>query len=443
MADRPKKPTPGVPEARPGPSTPSGGRTQVLHRLSVLSKLSARLAEVDHRGEFVQAVTSSLKTLFDGQASVEVFLADERTGQLVPQVEPAFARPLLASLHAEGGRAALAGGSGPTSGLQVPRIIPADRTTHRRGLLVAPLLERMKLLGLLVLEALPGVADFTLIDLDAVVGVAGMVTLSLQRLALSQKDAVRTHWDRDLRTAREIQRNFLPVLPPAVNGFAVAALYEPAHEVGGDLYDVVPCGQDAVLGIIGDVSGKGVSAALVMSRVSSEFRRLALAGPSPGVLLEQLNRQVWKQWPDDTFVTAACVRLDAGRRRLTVANAGHVYPLVRRTTGEVVPVGRTAATPIGMIGDEHYQDEEHGLSPGDTVCLMTDGVVEALDADGAERKIWKLCTLLAHAGPEPAQQIDALMAEVHRGRDRPTRRADDVTILCLRATTKMKSIIVG
>ncbi len=439
-------------EARPGPPSPTG-RTVVLHRLSVLSRLSARLAEVDNRHEFVQSVTSSLKQLFEGQATVEMFLADDRSGQLVPQVEPAFARPLLAALRDEGGRQAerMPAGSGPTSGLLVPRIIPYDRTSRRRALLVAPLLERLRLLGLLVLEALPGVPDFSLIDLDALVGVAGMVTLSLQRLSLSHRDEARTQWDRDLRTAREIQRNFLPILPPEVNGFRVAAAYEPAHEVGGDLYDVVPCGQDAVLGFIGDVSGKGVSAALVMSRVSSEFRRLALSGPSPGQLLEQLNRQMWGQWPDDTFVTAACVRLDAVRRRLTVANAGHVYPLVRRTTGEVAPVGRASGTPLGMLIEERYHDEEHGLGPGDSICLMTDGVVEALDADGAERKIWRLCTLLAQAGAEPAEQIEALMAEVGRGRDRAasgaygpaTRRADDVTILSLRATSKMKSIIVG
>src|SRR5258706_2315111 len=151
---------------------------------------------------------------------------------------------------------------------------------------------------------------------------------------------------RDLEAARRIQRSFLPSLPPTVGGFRVAAEYRPAFDVGGDFYDVCSRRAGHLRAVIGDVSGKGVSAALFMSRVSSEVRRLAPAVNSPRRLLEELNRRFGDDG-DDTFVTAASVELDAASRRIIIANAGHVVPLVRRASGSVLPLGgRVSGPPI-------------------------------------------------------------------------------------------------
>jgi serine phosphatase RsbU (regulator of sigma subunit) len=443
---------PSMPRRHPGVGNsfsdrPTRDRLYALRRLSVLSRLSGRLAELDDVAELTSVVHTSLHHLFEGACRVELYLAHPLTQELVASIDAPRGRALLGILRADSDqivaarpRADRAAGRFPH--LAVPRLVPADRSPRRAAILSAPLLDRGKLLGLIALEANERHPDFTYPDLDALVGVAGMVTMSLQRLRTGVELEVHKIYERDLEAAREIQRQFLPALPADLNGFQLAAEYRPAYVVGGDFYDVVPFGAGGVTAIVGDVSGKGVAAALVMSRVSSEFRRLAQAGLSPSDLLARLNGSTLGQWPEDTFVTAVCVRLDIHARSLVVANAGHVLPIVRRQTGQVRPLGREASAPLGMLEHERYVDEEYELRGGDCLMLMTDGVVEALDCDTDARRMWRVCSLMGQAPPDPFAINRRLLAEVDRPRP-AGRRADDVTLLTLKASDRMRSIVMA
>jgi len=183
---------------------------------------------------------------------------------------------------------------------------------------------------------------------------------------------------QDLLVASRIQRSFLPTREQVLGGFRVSSEYRPAHGVGGDFYDVFEGKDGSITVVMGDVSGKGIAGALVMARVSADIRRLAPLMESPRHLIEQLNRRFFALCSDDLFVTAVCVTLDAASRRLTVCNAGHLLPLVRRVAGTVLTVGVASGPPIGVFEDPLFEDELFELELGDVVLLMTDGITEGL-----------------------------------------------------------------
>ena len=236
----------------------------------------------------------------------------------------------------------------------------------------------------------------------------------------------------ELGIARRIQRSLLPALEPLFHGYRVAADYRPASDIGGDFYDVVASGPGEVTVVIGDVSGKGVSGALVMSHLASDIRRLARTASSPRALIHELNQIVASLQLDDMFVTCVCIRLDGPRGRVTVCNAGHVLPLLRSAGGEVMPVGAGGGLPLGIDADQVYLDDCYPLGLGDLVISMTDGVTEALHSDADPLGGDALERLIAAApsdGLEINRRILAAVAQTNEAQ-----RGDDVTLLTLELT---------
>jgi serine phosphatase RsbU (regulator of sigma subunit) len=396
---------------------------EVQRRLAALSRIASRLPRLTSEAELLSEVVDNLLSYFEGARLVEVFVADgdwkesrlycrERSGALkTTQCGGIDALP-------EAYRADFA----------VPRIIAGDGP--RGSMMSAPVLEGVKLLGLLVIEAEPGTQDFTEEDHDALAGVAAQVSMAIQQLRAHVRQAKSHVMKRDLEAARRIQRSFLPALPTAVNGFRVATEYRPAYDVGGDFYDVLTTGPGQLVAVIGDVAGKGVAGALMMSRISSEIRRLVgSTDVTPRELLTELNESFSMLGVDDSFVTCACVKLDRSTRRLTVANAGHVLPLVRRASGAVMPLGRASGPPVGMLPAQSYTDDVFPLDVGDIVLLMTDGVLDALHREDDQLGLWSVIDLLAKA-PRDLEEINRrIVSLVHQrtGGDFP----DDLTLLGL------------
>jgi serine phosphatase RsbU (regulator of sigma subunit) len=225
----------------------------------------------------------------------------------------------------------------------------------------------------------------------------------------------------DLAMARKIQRRLLPELPQHIGGLKVAAEYRPAFEVGGDFYDLVPTRDGDVVAVMGDVSGKGVAAALIMAHVTAEFRRAVETQETPGKLLAELNRALVGVG-DDTFVTTVCLRFDATRRQLAIANAGHLPPIVRRRSGETFMIGENTGAPLAMFLHEDYPIEHVQLDEGDVVIMMTDGVTEPADLD-----LPRVREIVASAPHCPTEICRRLLERARRG----IRRADDLAMLAL------------
>ena len=188
---------------------------------------------------------------------------------------------------------------------------------------------------------------------------------------------------QELEKAREIQEGLLPKKIPQVRRLEVAGAWQPARVVGGDYYDVLKF-SESVIGIcIGDVVGKGISAALLMANLQASFRAFAAEGVSPGTLCQKLNAVICNNIAADKFVTFCYCTIDAEESRLMYASAGHCPPLLLRASGAVVSL-KEGGTPLGIIAGRNYIDTEAQLEAGDRLILYTDGLTEAMDANDQE-----------------------------------------------------------
>jgi hypothetical protein len=178
----------------------------------------------------------------------------------------------------------------------------------------------------------------------------------------------------ELEAAREIQQRLVPASLPDLPGFDLEAAYLPAQEVGGDFYQVLSQPDGSAIVVVGDVSGKGLKAAMTGALAIGALRTLAAENLGPAALLTRLNRQI-HDTQDSGFITCLCARIRPDGK-VTVANAGHLSPY---RSGEEIPVD--SGLPLGLTAAIEYAETYFQLVPGDTLTLISDGVVEAMDSN--------------------------------------------------------------
>jgi sigma-B regulation protein RsbU (phosphoserine phosphatase) len=253
--------------------------------------------------------------------------------------------------------------------------------------------------------------------------------------AKAYADAIREAVARDLRIAREIQMGILPAdLAGATKGTGldVYAVIEPAREVGGDLYEVLRASDDRVVVALGDVSGKGIPAALFMAVAVTVLRTLARHIAEPDEILRRLNAELSQQNPRGMFVTLQCLVFDLAQRRVSSAGAGH-HQLVIVSPGRPPRLAcASSGLPAGLMPANPIERETLPLEPGDTFVLFSDGVSEAMNAAddfyGEERL---LAALAKTSGATPAETVTGLLADV-RAFTAGAKQNDDITILAAR-----------
>jgi phosphoserine phosphatase RsbU/P len=206
--------------------------------------------------------------------------------------------------------------------------------------------------------------------------------LELQRTV----DVAQTHSQQqgqELEKAREIQEGLLPKKIPQVKGLEVAGAWQPARVVGGDYYDVLKFSERKIGICIGDVVGKGITAALLMANLQASFRAFAGEGVSPGALCGKLHGVISNNVAQEKFVTFCYCTIDAEKNKLTYASAGHCPPLLLRGRGEAISL-KEGGTPLGILPGKEYADTEVQLEAGDRLVLYTDGLTEAMNAEEEE-----------------------------------------------------------
>jgi len=235
--------------------------------------------------------------------------------------------------------------------------------------------------------------------------------------------------ERDLRTAAAIQRGLLPPQELAIPGWELHFRWEPAGAVSGDWCDAVPTGDGGLFFMFGDVSGKGVAAAILMSHLHATFRALAAAGSPVAELVERANRAFRDSTPAPYFATLVCGRA-AADGSVEICNAGHCPPFVV-SGGDVSAVDPTGL-PVGTFYSNRYAARTLRLAPGDALVLYTDGLTEARDRTDREYGGERLAAALRRSGGKPPRELVSACLDDLAAHLAGAPRSDDLTVMAIR-----------
>jgi serine phosphatase RsbU (regulator of sigma subunit)/CHASE1-domain containing sensor protein/anti-sigma regulatory factor (Ser/Thr protein kinase) len=256
---------------------------------------------------------------------------------------------------------------------------------------------------------------------------------SNQELEVANKE-LETYYhsaEQELRMARRIQHALLPKDLPELEGWQIAYHYQPAREVGGDFYDFLRFEDGQVGLVIGDVSGKGMAAALVMANTQSVLRAVARRrGITPGQVLEEANELMCAYIPPNTFVTCFYGVLEPKSGRLVYANAGHDLPYLRRRNEDAEEI-RARGMPLGLMPGMLYEEGEAVLAVGDDLLFYSDGLVEAHDPQGEMFGFPRLQGLIEAHRSTDSSLNDFLLSELARFTGKSWDQEDDITLVSL------------
>lgn len=296
--------------------------------------------------------------------------------------------------------------------------------------LVVPLVSQGELIGLLNLgrrlsDQGYSIDDRKLLDnlADQAVPAVRISQLVRQQEAEAQE---RERMKQELRVATLIQQTLLPKHLPELTGWEVGAYYQPARAVGGDFYDFIGLEDGRLAFVVGDVTDKGVPAAMVMATCRTLLRAVSQRVDDPGVILERVNEILVADIPPNMFVTCLYVLLEPESGRVTYANAGHNLPYLRTADG--VLELRATGMPLGLMPGMKYEEREWVIDPGQSFLLHSDGLVEAHSPD---REMFGFPRLMGLVGNNPggAGLLDVLLDELARFTGPDWEQEDDVTLV--------------
>lgn len=294
--------------------------------------------------------------------------------------------------------------------------------------------------GVIQLDARDLREQFSKDDLDMLVSVASQISLAVENARLHdrllhQRDLEQEQKQKadEMDLAVQVQLDFLPNTPPEVPGYDFYDFYEAALEVGGDYFDYIELPDGRIVIPLGDVAGKGVPAALLMAKLSSSARFQFLTRATIGEALGVLNAEIASGGLGHRFITLVIVVLDPKTHEITVANAGHPPPILRRADGTVVRVGdNVAATPLGVVPDQHYGMTSFTLNEGESVLLYSDGILDAMNAEERNYGPRRLQKYMAKADGTAKDIASGLLRDIEDFTADQSGQTDDISLVCFR-----------
>jgi serine phosphatase RsbU (regulator of sigma subunit)/anti-sigma regulatory factor (Ser/Thr protein kinase) len=311
---------------------------------------------------------------------------------------------------------------------------PAVHALREAGVrLVVPLVSQGELIGTLNLGPRLSEQDYSADDRRLLDNLAGQAAPALRVAQLVRQQEAqareRQRMEQELQVAQLIQQHFLPTTLPQPAGWSIEAYYRPARAVGGDFYDVVERPDGTISFTVGDVTDKGVPAAMVMAATRSLLRAAGLEQASPSAVLAQVNDLLHGDIPSRMFVTCLYGVLDPRTGQVRFANAGHNLPFVR--AGEAASELDARGMPLGLMPGMSYPETEAQLAPGEQLLLHSDGVAEAHDPARAMFGIPRLQAVVAGPQSKRGGLIASVLAELERFTGPGWEQEDDITLLAL------------
>ena len=300
-----------------------------------------------------------------------------------------------------------------------------------RTLMAVPLQTREQIIGLIYVDSPSLLREFTADDLKLLTVMANVAAIRIEHTRFAEVEQARQLLARDLEQAADIQRSFLPGVAPSVHGLELAGHNAPCRTVGGDYYDFFPYEQRRVAMVLGDVSGKGMPASLLMMGLQARVQVLIEEPKSIAAVMTKLNRITSANCPSNRFISLFFCILDGETGELTFCNAGHNPPLIVRSNGiwEQLSGGGPV---VGILPTVEYQEHRVKLDQGDTLVIYSDGVTEAANAKGAEFEAEGLAEVVVRSRHKSAS---AIVTDVNRALAAfaaGAPQSDDITLIVAR-----------
>lgn len=305
-----------------------------------------------------------------------------------------------------------------------------------RSMMCVPMLDLQgNPLGVINIDTQDPIKQFTNEDLDIMVAVAGQAAMSYESARLVQSYVAKQKQDSEMEIARAVQHALLPEHMPTAEGYEFFTSYESAQAVGGDYYDVIETGDGKIWLAFGDVAGKGVPASLVMSRMSSVVRSTAEFVDDAAVAVQKINDHMCAKAVEGRFVTFVLVILDTKNHMMSVVNAGHMSPIIRKPDGTWEEFDDDMiGVPIGVMEGFEFDKVERPINPGETITLFTDGVSEAMNHDSDLYGMDRLREFIANGSGTAAELGPQIREDVRIHADgRP--QNDDITLMVFGRTS--------
>ncbi len=403
-------------------------------KLGTMYAFMQAISKTIHKQELLELIAGKVLEIYPAARSVGIYLRGPRAKQDEESVfqlvhlagaEDAKQEPLL---HGSTSRAVL-------WARQAIFSAAAKEGATAGWTMYAPMIDHEDALGVISVSTGEERREFfTVGDLELLNGIAVPAAIMLENTRMHEESLQRERLNRDLELAAQIQKSFLPREVLSVPGVEFLATYKAAYTVGGDFYDVFWVGPDLLAVFIGDISGKGVAAALLMARISGELRVAALAHVDPVAVFTIMNKAVINRGQPELFFTAAYFTLDVRTGEVWLATAGQPPPYLCHADGTLETITEGASGAVGMLDDPQFTATQLFLRDGDSLVLYTDGVVEASAADGSLFGDERLAACLESAGSGPADISEQILRSV--GQHTQSAPAnDDLTIfICHRVT---------
>ena len=425
-----------------GASAPAGGGFGMLEvqpeaKLKAVIEITRALAGETELNKMLPAILNTLFTVFPQADRGCILLEDADTKKMVPRAfkhrregEDAtvrLSRTILKKvltdktgiLSADAANDAQFDASESISNLEI------------RSMMCVPMLSKAgEPIGVINIDTQNPVSQFTEEDLDLLMTVASQGALTYENALLMKTYLEKQKQDGEMRIAQDVQKALLPDVLPKVDGCKFYASYDSAQAVGGDYYDAFQFDDGKVVLSFGDISGKGVPGAIIMSRMSSCVQStLQFTHNDPLEAVNAINTHMCANAAEGRFVTYNFILLDPTTNEVQLVNAGHMSPMIYKPDGSIDEFPEDSiGLPIGVMEDYPYELEKRIINPGEIVVLFTDGVDEAMDPDGNLYTLEKMRDFVKGCPHNVEELGKALLADVRRhANGRP--QNDDITIM--------------
>jgi sigma-B regulation protein RsbU (phosphoserine phosphatase) len=414
---------------------------QKVKRLSSLIEVNGLISSSLNLDQILENVMAISKKVMNADAS-SLMLIDEKTGELVYEVALGTVGEKLKQQF----RLKLGQGIAGTVAEEGKPLLLEDAYTHpkfhrahddatgyrTKSMITVPLKVGERITG--VAQVINRLDDkpFDTDDLDLFIALCSLAAIAIENAKMHKSLMERQRLVKDMEFARTVQESFLPQKAPEIKSYKFSAHYTPAQEVGGDFYDFIHLDRGRTGIVIGDVSGKGVPAALYMAKLGSDLRTLAFTEKDPASALAALNTLLAERSRRGMFATLLYLELEAGTGRLTTSNAGHLPLLVKKADGSVLKLATAGGSPLGILPEMQFGQETTMLGHGDTVVMYTDGIIEAMNAKEELYGYERFEALVKRSTADPDGLKTAIINDVNLFTGLSPQH-DDMTLVCFGA----------